>query len=192
VRLFVAVLPDLPALDALDRAVGPLRELPGAPRWTARGLWHVTLAFLGEVAEPRLARLSAALGEVAAGHAPLRLRIAGAGTYPPRGAPRVMYAELTGDLAALQQLARAVRRAARSVGIPVERRPYAPHLTLGRWRPTDVAEPRHAEVLAGHAGPEFAVAEFWLVRSRLGPLPQYERLESWQLGHRPPGAGSPG
>lgn len=181
-RLFIAVLPDQPALAALDRAVQPLRELPGAPRWAARTRWHVTLAFLGEVAEARLPRLTAALDEVATRYPPLRLRIAGAGTFPPRGLPRVMYAGLAGDLDRLQRLARAVGRAARSAGIPVQRQPFAPHLTLGRWRPDDPVEPRLTETLAGHAGPEFAVLEFWLVRSRLGPQPQHEQLARWPLG----------
>jgi len=196
VRLFVAVRPDERALAALERAVQPLRTAAGGPRWVDPARWHVTLAFLGEVAEPRLPRLAAALdpaaldpmalGRPAAlGPAvPVRLRIAGAGTFPARSAPRVLWAGLAGDLAALHTLARVVGRAARSAGIPVERRPFAPHLTLGRWRPGDPVDRDLVQRLASYAGPAFEVGEYLLMRSHLGPAPRYDLLRTWSLPGR--------
>jgi 2'-5' RNA ligase len=81
-----------------------------------------------------------------------------------------------GDLDRLGRLARAAARGARAAGVPVERRPYRPHLTLGRWRPADRADRAVAEPLAGYAGPPFDVREVVLFRSHLGPHPRHERL----------------
>jgi 2'-5' RNA ligase len=63
----------------------------------------------------------------------------------------------------------------------VERRPFQPHLTLGRWRPGDAADRQVADPLAGYAGPPFDVAEIVLMRSHLGPDPRHERLLAWPL-----------
>jgi 2'-5' RNA ligase len=188
------VRPGAGALADLDRTLTGLRLLPGGPRWADPSTWHITLAFLGEVADPRVDPVAAEVGRAvaAAGPAagrPFRLRLAGAGTFPARGAPRVLWAGVTGagaevDAAAerLGRLARAVRRAARAAGVPVERRPYRPHLTLGRWRPADAADRAVADPLTGYAGPPFDVAEILLIRSHLGPQPRYEHLLAWPLG----------
>lgn len=150
------------------------------------------MAFLGEVDESRVDRLAAAVAAATGSGRAVRLRLSGAGTFPPRGAPRVLWAgvagstdDAPGELAQLGRTARAVGRAARSVGIPVERKPFRPHLTLGRWRRGDPADRAVAGQLACYLGPPFDVAEIVLMRSRLGPDPRHERLLSWPLP--PPG-----
>jgi 2'-5' RNA ligase len=114
-----------------------------------------------------------------------RLRLAGAGMFPARGAPRVLWMGVSGvadgDLDRLGRLARAVARGARAAGVPVERRPYRPHLTLGRWRPADRADRAVAEPLADYAGPPFDLTEAVLFRSHLGPRARHERLLTWPV-----------
>ncbi|HVQ90431.1 MAG TPA: 2'-5' RNA ligase family protein [Mycobacteriales bacterium] len=192
--------PGVAALADLDRALAGPRRLPGGPRWTDPAAWHITLAFLGEVAESRVDRAVAGVGPVAAAGRPVRLRLAGAGTFPARGVPRVLWTGVTGadrpagdpstgsvpagEVAAgeLARLAREVRAAALAAGIPVERRPYQPHLTLGRWRPADPVDRAVVEPLTGYAGPPFEAAEIVLVRSHGGAAPRYEHLRAWPLG----------
>ena len=185
-RLFVAVVPDEAALDALARAVDPLRELPGGPRWTARSLWHLTVAFLGEVDPDRLPRLEAALEAAARATAPFELRLSGAGTFPPSGAARVLWTSVAGDVPTLRRLAAAVRRAARSARVEPDGQRYTPHLTLGRWRPGAGGERRGAGELAGYQGPASRIDELVLFRSHLGPAPRHERLRGFPLagGHQ--------
>jgi RNA 2',3'-cyclic 3'-phosphodiesterase len=175
------VQPDPAPLAHLDRALAAVRALPGGPRWTDPARWHLTVAFLGEVDEPRVDRLVAAVGSAADAGRAVRLRLRGAGVFPPRGAPRVLWAGVDGELAQWGRTARAVGRAARSAGVPVERKPFQPHLTLGRWRPADPADRALATRLADYAGPPFDVAEIVLMRSHLGPDPRHERLLSWPL-----------
>jgi RNA 2',3'-cyclic 3'-phosphodiesterase len=181
VRLFVAVDPDPVALDDLDRALAPVREAPGHPRWTARELWHVTLAFLGELPPERLSRLASGLAVTAAATPPLRLQLSGFGAFPARGVPQVLWVGLTGELDRLGRLARAAARSGRAAGAATERRTYRPHITLGRWRRGDPADRGLTAGLDGYAGPPFQVGEIALVRSHLGASPRHERLESWPL-----------
>jgi 2'-5' RNA ligase len=180
----VAVTPDPAALDHLDRALEPVRQLPGAPRWIDRGRWHLTVTFLGELTEDRLDRLTAAIGAVPPGHRTVHLRLSGVGTFPAKGAPQVLWVGLTGgpgELDQLSGLARATARAAPQAGVRVQRRPFRPHLTLGRWRPADPVDRRVAVALADYQGPPFRLTEVVLMRSYLGPHPRYERLAGWPL-----------
>ena len=55
-RLFVALVPPVEAIDDLDRAVAPVRAARPELRWIPTERWHLTLAFYGEVAEGDLAR----------------------------------------------------------------------------------------------------------------------------------------
>lgn len=174
-RLFVAVTPPPAVIEHLAAAVEGVSAIPGAPRWTPAERWHITLAFLGEVDESTVDKIGPVVGS------PIRLAIAGAGTFPDRGAPRVLWAGLTGDVPRLETLARTARRAARQARITLDRKPFRAHLTLGRWRPGDVADRAVAKALADYRGPEFDITKCTLLRSRLGPNPSYEMLREWPL-----------
>jgi len=192
VRLFVAAEPEPAALDHLDRALGPVRRLRGGPRWVDRARWHLTMAFLGELAEDRAGSVAAALGTVPAGHTVVQLRLSGAGTFPDRGRPQVLWVGIAGadepdggrDLQQLSALAKATARAARQAGVRLQRRPFRPHLTLGRWRPGDHTDRAVAAALTDYVGPPFQLTEVVLMRSHLGPNPRYERLAAWPLPSR--------
>jgi 2'-5' RNA ligase len=184
VRLFAAAVPDPAALADLDCALGKVRELPGSPRWTDSQIWHLTLAFYGEVADTKLDRLTQALDAAASGHGSVHVRLSGIGTFPPRGAPQVLWVGVSGADGAVDRLtglARAAARAGRSAGLPVERRRYRPHVTLGRWRRGDRPSRDLVAALADYTGPEFAVNELVLMRSYLGPAPRYEPVARWPL-----------
>src|SRR6202044_1028355 len=87
-RLFVALAPPAGVLDDLDAACAPLRLGREDLRWTSRELWHVTLAFLGEVSEERLDRLVPRLERAARRHLVFGLSPAGAGGGPQPGRGR--------------------------------------------------------------------------------------------------------
>lgn len=165
-------------VGALVAAVDGVRDDPGAPRWSDPADLHVTLAFLGEVPGARVAGLLGALGPVAAGSRAPDLQLTGAGTFGRR--PRVLWSGVTGDVAALDELAGRVAAAARHAGVPVEDRPFVPHLTLGRWPGTGTAATTLPDRLRGPHGPVWRPAELVLWRSRPGT--RYERLAGWPLG----------
>src|SRR3984957_12167292 len=146
-RLFVGLAPSAAALDDLDAACAPLRPDRGDLRWTSRELWHITLAFLGEVSEDRLPGLLPRLERAARRHLPFSLNLASAGAFPSPARANVLWSGLSGDRKALGELAMSVSAGARRAGAgtgtraPDEGRRYRPHVTLARCRvPADVRQ----------------------------------------------------
>jgi 2'-5' RNA ligase len=188
VRLFVAAYPSAAALDDLAIQIDTLHVGRAADnginaRLAARALWHVTVAFLGDVDDKRsdaaVVALDRAAGEC--GSAPT-LRLAGGGTFG-RGNFVTLWVGLAGDVADLQSLAGTVRAKFRRAHVPFDRKPFRPHLTLARPGRRLPAEQIAADVeaLATYAGPSWPVTELVLVQSHQGPNPTHVPLHQTQL-----------
>jgi 2'-5' RNA ligase len=172
-------VPPEPALDHLGGALSRLRDRPGAPRWVGRETQHVTLAFFGEVPETRVPVLTGALG-AALGPVDVHLRLAGAGTFPAKGDPRVLWVGVDGAVEELAALAAAAAEAGLASGIDVDRRAYRPHVTVGRWAHSAHGDRRLAATLGNYAGPHFTAGEVVLMRSHHGAAPRYETVAGWR------------
>lgn len=123
VRLFVAVWPPAEVLDLV--AALPRPGVVGL-RWTSRDQWHVTLRFLGRVADP--GPVAEALARAAASVPGPLTAVLGPGT--DRFGQRVLHVPVGG----LEPLATAVIAATAEFGEPPEDRPFHGHLTLARAR----------------------------------------------------------
>jgi 2'-5' RNA ligase len=142
---------DVRAAIALEqRRIGD--ALAGAdwtpPRWVQPTHMHVTLAFLGEIAEARVSGIVDAISPDLA-VAPFTAVFDRLGVFPARSGPRVLWlgiGEGAGRIVELQQ--QVVYRLER-VGIVPEGRPFQPHLTLGRWRNARPRDGRRALEAAG-------------------------------------------
>jgi 2'-5' RNA ligase len=132
-----------------------------------------------------LALVAAAAPAVAA-TPPITLRLAGGGRFGSLRRPQVAWAGLEGDVEPLVELAGRLSAVARTLGLPVEDRPFRPHLTLGRWRPRAPADGSLPDRLAGYRGPDWPVTEVRLLDSRLGAAPSYETVDSWPVTRRTP------
>jgi 2'-5' RNA ligase len=186
-RLFVAVRPPTVAIDHLMRAVEPLRgESDRSVRWVRSPAWHFTLAFLGNVDETTAGRLRPRLGRAAARHAPFELAMSGAGRF----GQRVLWIGVGGERRAVVALAQSVTAAARREHIPVDDRPYRPHLTIARGQPGADLRPA-VDALGAYDGPPWTVEHLELVESRLGQgaggTAEHVVVERWPLGAAPRG-----
>ena len=161
--------------------MAPLASAAGAPRWTVPERWHLTLLFLGSVPAGCLEPLVSAAAPAVAGTPAMELRLAGGGRFGSVRRPQVAWAGLDGDVAALVALAARLADAARAVRLPVEDRPFRPHLTLGRWRPRQPADGSLTDRLAGYRGPVWPVREVRLLESHLGREPTYDVVAEWPL-----------
>ncbi|HET7014419.1 MAG TPA: RNA 2',3'-cyclic phosphodiesterase [Streptosporangiaceae bacterium] len=181
-RLFVALSPPQDALAELEVAVAPLRSSWPELRWVGADRWHVTLAFLGEVDDGKLAELNRRLERAAARHAGNPLAIGPGHAFSSIKRARVLIARIEGETQALADLAASVAAGARRAGAPSpdEGRKYRPHLTLARTRqPMDLSGPVAA--LGGFKGQAWTPTEVHLIRSVLGSRPRYETAGSWPL-----------
>ncbi|MGC5629775.1 2'-5' RNA ligase family protein [Georgenia sp. Z1344] len=84
-RLFAAIRPPAEVLDHLELPLTNLRLGAGAPlRWVPPDQQHLTLAFYGEIPDGAADAAADSLAEAAARHAPLDLRLRGAGSFTGR------------------------------------------------------------------------------------------------------------
>lgn len=130
-RLFVAVnLPEAERQAAFD-AAAPLRHGGLPVKWVQPAGLHVTLKFLGEVAEERAAAIGAALDGAVATARPFEVTLGGVGAFPSSVRPRVIWLGVEIH-PALELLANDVEKALQPFGFEAELRPFRPHVTLGR------------------------------------------------------------
>ena len=175
IRTFIAL--PLPAdwTEALGYAISELQNaLPSGVRWVNPSGIHLTLKFLGPT-DPNLAnRIIAAMDRQFDAPAVPQLTLAGLGTFPTGRNPRVIWAGVSGDPVTLDALHQRAEDAATGLGWPAEKRPFRPHLTLGRVRDRASARQRQAiaDVIARSVLP---AASLWrpdtirLYRSELTP-----------------------
>jgi RNA 2',3'-cyclic 3'-phosphodiesterase len=181
-RLFVALTPPPSAVDHLDAAVTALRDRESGLRWTRPATWHLTLAFFGDVAEERQARLEERLAKLASRHDVSELRFRGAGAFARPARASVLWVGVDAQLPPLRALANSCAAAGRRIGLDVDERAYRPHLTLARAKGREPLDVRAlVDELAAYEGPSWTASAIHLVRSHLGPAPSYETLASWPL-----------
>lgn len=175
-RLFVAVFPPLEVRDELHRAALDL-PVEGAVRWVRPRNIHLTLKFLGDVREDPDG-IVAATGSVCARHERFEAVAEGFGAFPSARKARVVWSGVGEGSERLRALAEDLQTALEPLGFGRERRPYAPHITLGRarGRPVVLGEGVAAEPLG------FRVERVDVVRSVLRKNgAAYEVLESPDL-----------
>jgi 2'-5' RNA ligase len=135
-RTFIAVA----VPEALGQKLARLQvllapELPGV-RWVAAQPFHLTLAFLGDVADTDLNDVCGATAAAAGAHEPFELRLEALGAFPTAARPRVIWVGATGPgVAPLAALQIAIARAVRTAGYPPDDDRFHPHVTLGRFKP---------------------------------------------------------
>ena len=172
VRLFVACEVPEDVKDSIGLLIDDLRaRSAGAVRWIRSEGVHVTLKFLGEVPVKQLPQVKLAIQEAVVGHSPFELELSNIGTFGGREGLRIMWVGIAGDVLRLEALVRAVNAALAVVGFEPERRPFRPHLTLGRVR-DEIGTRQRAEIEV-QVGKTVVPASSWrttqvsLMRSKL-------------------------
>lgn len=184
-RLFIAI--PLPP-DLAARAAESLpTSLPALRRVKPENL-HVTLAFLGQTPEERLADVTAAAREAAAPIAPFALAFERAGRFPERGRPRVVWLGIAEGAPSVLELGAGVYAGLRGRGLRFDDRPLAPHLTLARVvEDASAAEARTVAAALGTLAAgrlQFKVTEIAVIQSVLSPAgPRYTALATVPLAH---------
>lgn len=171
-RLFIAVPIPGPVKQALAEAqqtigrANPHVRLPALP-----GI-HLTLKFLGDTPEQRIADIRRAMETAAATvTAPIHLAVRDVGAFPDRRAPRVLWAGIEGDIKPLGLLMRRLDKEMAALGFIQEKRGFNPHLTLGRLKQPKMlgALNKAYEKLAGREFGEFTAEALVLYHSELQP-----------------------
>jgi 2'-5' RNA ligase len=175
-RCFVAIeLPEKLKEEIAVRTEG-LRKSGADAKWIKAENLHLT--------EDMLPAIKDSLEKAVKGHEKFRLSLSGAGVFPDRKRPRVVWVGVK-DSDRLVALQKDVEVAMAGLGFEAEKRSYSPHLTIGRLK-----SPRRRDLLLREldavSGDEFEkaeVAEISVMRSILKPSgAEYSRLFAIPIG----------
>ncbi len=181
-RLFLGT--DIPtaALESVLAMRHELEPLTDSARWVRPTSMHLTLKFLGEVAEGRLSGIDERLQGIR--WDAFKVSVSGVGFFPNRRAPRVFWAGVSSSR--LAEFAGRLDRCMVEEGFGGEKRDFNPHLTLARSRRDrriDRVLVEAAEHFADHEFGSFETDRFFLYRSRLEPGGAiYDRMFEYPAG----------
>jgi 2'-5' RNA ligase len=195
IRAFVAVELDetlrRAAAEAQAQARQRLLQRLGADariQWIKPESIHLTLKFLGDIAEERLEAMRQALAGAVGTLPAFAVDVGGLGVFPDVRGPRIFWVGLHERADELSRLAAAVETALEGLGVPRERRPFNAHLTLARikdqWREVGQALAASGALDGAVTVGRLVVSTISLMQSRLersGAV--YTRV--WQVPLRP-------
>ena len=170
IRAFVAVELEQEITDELARVISAL-DRRGVRTVRPEDV-HLTLKFLGDVQESNIPAIASAISQVVEPNRPFTVQVGRFGAYPDDSAPRVLWVGVDGA-AVLLSMRADIEESLSSLGIPMDRRRWSPHLTLARIRDgTKKADRRRVwEELSGldPVSQTMTVSAVSLIRSRLTP-----------------------
>ncbi|MCC6396881.1 MAG: RNA 2',3'-cyclic phosphodiesterase [Bacteroidetes bacterium] len=131
-RLFIAIDTPSTVRPALIEARNKMKAIRTDVKWESDDKLHCTLKFLGDTDAGVVQDIQRCLQEIAGTFSPLSVMYSGLGYFPNRREPRIIWAGIRDPQTMLTSLARSVDQAVSAFGFELERRAFAPHVTLGR------------------------------------------------------------
>ena len=130
-RIFVGIKLDEATRENIAKELQPFKKVANSIRWTESGNIHLTLKFIGEVADTMAIRIEKALLQVKSAAVPFGLKISGFGKFPAGDDLHIFWAGVD-DTPQLRALFAWIENTLSPLGIAREAQPFNPHITLGR------------------------------------------------------------
>ena len=191
-RAFVAIEIPRDIRHRIHDLIEVLRRSAADVRWSRPDGLHITLKFLGEVAAPKVPEVESRLRSVRLnnGALPMPIQVQGSGYFPNERSPRVIWLGIHAG-PALAAMASQIDEALLPCGFDKEKRPFSPHLTLGRIRepgPLNAVREQLQQRAPLEMG-SFSPQEFFLYESKLAPGGSvYRKVSRFPLAAGPDGS----
>jgi len=162
------------------------KALPLDLRWVKPDNNHLTMVFMGNVPEEKIQSIVETAKIVCAGFDPFDVSPGGLGFFGNRRHPRVLWMGLNGDIHRMGRFRDALQKGLKPFGIKTERRPFKPHMTLGRFKKGARPWPHLDDMISEYAdleGRTCSLGKLVLFKSDLTPGGAiYTKLGTWPLG----------
>lgn len=159
-------------IDRLEHQLAPTgrggARRPSPVRWVAAERLHLTLRFIGEVADPVAAEIEARLQPPYAAP-PFEIALSGVGVFPPTGGPRVVWVGIAEGAERVREIQAETVRRLEGLPLRADDRPFSAHLTLGRFRETAARYRHRLEAVRAVDAGRCTIDHVTLYQSRLSP-----------------------
>lgn len=186
-RTFIAIELPQEIRDFLGRIQEQLKTSGADVKWVNPENIHLTLKFLGEIDEKKMAKISEILNDIAENKNSFQIRISSLGAFPNMDFPRVIWVGIGQGDAETKAIAKELEEKIVRLGIPKEDRPFSSHITIGRTRSTLNREKLVRSLVSMEDKVEkenltFSATKITLFKSTLTPKgPIYETLHNASL-----------
>jgi len=103
-------------------------------RWVKISDIHLTLKFLGDVEEERIPDIGGCIEQCVMGITPFTIAVRGMGAFPSDHSPQVIWIAAADESGTLSRMQLSLEDGLARLGFKKEKRPFSPHLTLGRLK----------------------------------------------------------
>lgn len=133
-RLFIAVAIPLAIKDVLGKISLDLKKTGADAKWVEIQNIHLTMKFLGSVAEEKTSEIVKRMKKACRGKSHISVTLDAFGGFPSLHAPRVLWAGLKDPENHLAKIASILENDLEELGFSKESRPFQTHITLARIR----------------------------------------------------------
>ncbi len=132
IRAFIAVRISDDQRDRVAEVLDRLSSHDVRVKWVDPKNMHITLKFLGDMAEENLPAIFDAIEDALQESRRFEMKLAGLGQFPPRKPPRVIWAGIESGYDSLKDIAAKIEKAVEPFGFEPEKRKFSAHVTIGR------------------------------------------------------------
>lgn len=134
IRAFIAIELSLEIKAQLGILQERLKQFDAAVKWVKPDSMHLTLKFLGNISTSLISPLKDALETIGRETTSFQITLSKIGTFGKTDHPRVIWVGVKKGEKEILEIKRKLEERLEKIGIPLERRPYHVHLTLGRMK----------------------------------------------------------
>lgn len=134
-RIFIGIKLDDRVHEEIESFLKPFKKISSPLRWVKPANVHLTLKFIGEVSEEKYSQIDRRLSEVEFNTDPFALQLSGCGKFGKDDSLNIFWVGIAPS-APLTEIFNKIETALAKIGIEKEKRPFTPHLTVGRNKKT--------------------------------------------------------
>lgn len=186
IRSFLAFELPIDIKNTVEEVLDQAKQHDLPIKWVPLMNIHLTVVFLGNIQEENIPVMGKGIEKSCSQTSHFHISLDNMGCFPNKRNPRVLWLGLKGEIERISFFRNELQNQLIPFGITPEKRPFRPHLTLGRFKKPNKKNALKVEkLMESHQkfnGSEQIIPELVQFRSDLRPSGAvYTRVASWPL-----------